>query len=100
MRDPTYVAQLAATLDELSRGRAHVIFAIGNIAMLEQSGITWRGTRPIGRLREAHRVMRTLLVSLADPFTLRSWADLEVDGLPTLVEQIRLFGERVLPELA
>ena len=61
MRDPTYVAQLAATLDELSGGRAEVVFGIGNIAMLEQYGVKWRGTRPIARLREAHQVMRTLL---------------------------------------
>ena len=61
MRDPTYVAQLAATLDEFSGGRAEVVFGIGNIAMLEQYGVEWRGTRPIARLREAHEVMRTLL---------------------------------------
>jgi 5,10-methylenetetrahydromethanopterin reductase len=61
MREPTYVAQLAATLDELSNGRAEVVFGIGNIAMLEQYGVEWRGTRPIARLREAHLVMRTLL---------------------------------------
>jgi 5,10-methylenetetrahydromethanopterin reductase len=29
MREPTYVAQLAATLDELSGGRAEVVFGIG-----------------------------------------------------------------------
>src|ERR1700742_723521 len=61
MRDSTYVAQLAATLDELSDGRAEVVFGIGNIAMLEQYGVEWRGTRPIARLREAHQVMRTFL---------------------------------------
>jgi 5,10-methylenetetrahydromethanopterin reductase len=61
MREPTYIAQLAATLDELSDGRAEVVFGIGNIAMLEQYGIEWRGTRPIARLREAHHVMRTIL---------------------------------------
>jgi 5,10-methylenetetrahydromethanopterin reductase len=61
MRDPTYVAQLAATLDELSGGRAEVVLGIGNLAMLEQYGIGWRGTRPIARLREAHQVIRTLL---------------------------------------
>jgi 5,10-methylenetetrahydromethanopterin reductase len=61
MREPTYVAQLAATLDELSHGRAEVVFGIGNIAMLEQYGVEWRGTRPIARLREAHQVMRTFL---------------------------------------
>ena len=61
LRDPTHVAQLAATLDELSAGRAEVVFGIGNIAMLEQYGVKWRGTRPIARLREAHHVMRAVL---------------------------------------
>src|SRR6185437_11594848 len=61
MREPTYIAQLAATLDELSGGRAEVVFGIGNIAMLEQYGVEWQGTRPIARLREAHHVMRTVL---------------------------------------
>ena len=42
MREPTYIAQLAATLDELSDGRAEVVFGIGNIAMLEQYGVEWR----------------------------------------------------------
>jgi 5,10-methylenetetrahydromethanopterin reductase len=69
MRDPTHVAQLAATLDELSGGRAEVVLGIGNLAMLEQYGVEWRGTRPIARLREAHRVIRTLLDegSIASP---------------------------------
>jgi 5,10-methylenetetrahydromethanopterin reductase len=61
MRDPTYVAQLAATLDELSGGRAEVVLGIGNLAMLEQYGVEWRGSRPMARLREAHGVIRTLL---------------------------------------
>ena len=61
MRDPTHVAQLAATLDELSGGRAEVVLGLGNLAMLEQYGIEWRGTRPLARLREAHEVIRTLL---------------------------------------
>jgi hypothetical protein len=39
-------------------------------------------------------------VSFADPFTLRSWADVAVAGLPGLGEQVRLFGEEVLPGLA
>ena len=61
LRDPTYVAQLAATLDELSGGRAEVVLGIGNLATLEQYGIEWHGTRPIARLREALHVIRTLL---------------------------------------
>ena len=68
MREPTYVAQIAATLDELSGGRAEVVFGIGNIAMLEQYGVEWRGTRPIARLREAHQVMRMLLDDAAIDF--------------------------------
>jgi 5,10-methylenetetrahydromethanopterin reductase len=40
------------------------------------------------------------LLSFTDPFTLKAWAILEVAGLPDLVEQIRLFGEHVLPKLS
>jgi alkanesulfonate monooxygenase SsuD/methylene tetrahydromethanopterin reductase-like flavin-dependent oxidoreductase (luciferase family) len=36
------------------------------------------------------------LVSFADPFTLRTWAGVSIDGLPSLGEQVRLFGEHVL----
>ena len=39
------------------------------------------------------------LLSFTDPFTLKAWAHLEVAGLPDLVEQVRLFGEHVLPQL-
>jgi hypothetical protein len=39
------------------------------------------------------------LVSFTDPFTLNAWAGREVAGLPDLVEQVRLFGEEVLPQL-
>lgn len=38
-----------------------MVFGIGNVAMLEQYGIAWQGTRPIERLREAHEVMRMFL---------------------------------------
>jgi 5,10-methylenetetrahydromethanopterin reductase len=39
------------------------------------------------------------LVSFTDPFTLESWAGREVEGVPDLVEQVRLVGEEVLPQL-
>jgi 5,10-methylenetetrahydromethanopterin reductase len=61
LRDPTLIAQQAATLDELTNGRAEIVFSIGNLAMLDQYGIEWRGTRPLARLREAHEVMRRFL---------------------------------------
>jgi hypothetical protein len=40
------------------------------------------------------------LVSFTDPFTLRAWAGIEVQGLPDLREQVRIFGEEVLPEVS
>ena len=43
--------------------------------------------------------MKHALVSFADPFTLRAWAGVEVDGLPSLRDQVRLFGESVLAQL-
>jgi 5,10-methylenetetrahydromethanopterin reductase len=61
LRDPTLIAQQAATLDELTGGRAEIVFSIGNIAMLDQYGVRWQGTRPLARLREAHEIMRTFL---------------------------------------
>jgi 5,10-methylenetetrahydromethanopterin reductase len=61
LKDPTIIAQQAATLDELSQGRAELVFSTGNLAMLEQYGVTLDGTKPIARLREAHHVMRTFL---------------------------------------
>ena len=44
LRDPTLIAQQAATLDELTGGRAEIVFSIGNIAMLDQYGVRWQGT--------------------------------------------------------
>jgi 5,10-methylenetetrahydromethanopterin reductase len=43
--------------------------------------------------------MNHALVSFTDPYTLKAWAGLEVPGLPHLREQVRLFGEQVLPQL-
>src|SRR3989440_12075909 len=40
------------------------------------------------------------LVSFADPFTLRAWAGVEVDGLADLGEQVQIVGEQVIPELS
>ncbi|HXY83834.1 MAG TPA: LLM class flavin-dependent oxidoreductase [Gaiellaceae bacterium] len=61
LKEPTLLAQQAATLDELTGGRVEIVFSIGNFALLEQYGIEWRGTKPLARLREAHHVMRCFL---------------------------------------
>lgn len=61
LRDPTFVAQAIATLDELSGGRALAALGIGNVAMLGQYGVDVKTSRPLARLREAHAVVRTML---------------------------------------
>jgi 5,10-methylenetetrahydromethanopterin reductase len=62
LKDPTLVAQQVATLDELTGGRAELVFSIGNFALLEQYCIPVEETRrPIERLREAHEVLTRFL---------------------------------------
>ncbi|GGO69002.1 LLM class flavin-dependent oxidoreductase [Nocardioides deserti] len=61
LREPTLVAQAAATLDELTGGRAEVAVSSGNFGLLAQYGIDWAGTKPLSRVKEAVHVIRTLL---------------------------------------
>ena len=62
LKDPTIIAQQAATLDELTGGRAELVFSTGNFAMFQQYHVDLQGTRrPIARLREAHEVLSTFL---------------------------------------
>jgi 5,10-methylenetetrahydromethanopterin reductase len=61
LKDPTIIAQQVATLDELTGGRAELVFSTGNLAMLQQYHVELSGTKPIARLREAHQVLRTFL---------------------------------------
>jgi 5,10-methylenetetrahydromethanopterin reductase len=62
IKDPTLVAQQIATLDELTGGRAELVFSTGNFALLKQYQVPPERTRkPIGRLREAHHVLSAFL---------------------------------------
>ena len=61
LRDPAHVAQMAATLDQLTNGRAEIVVSFGNISMLPQHGIDTTGMKPLSRVIEARQVMRTLL---------------------------------------
>jgi 5,10-methylenetetrahydromethanopterin reductase len=62
LKDPTLVAQQIATLDELTGGRAELVFSTGNFALLRQYLIPPERTkRPIARLRESHHVLASFL---------------------------------------
>ena len=61
LREPTLIAQAAATLDELSGGRAEVVLSSGNFGLLAQYRIDWSKTKPLSRVIEGVHVVRTLL---------------------------------------
>jgi 5,10-methylenetetrahydromethanopterin reductase len=61
LREPTLIAQAAATLDELTDGRAEVVLGSGNFGLLAQYGIDWQKTKPLTRVKEALHVVRTFL---------------------------------------
>ena len=62
LKDPAIIAQHVATLDELTDGRAELVFCTGNFALLEQHRVPREQARkPITRLREAHEVMTRFL---------------------------------------
>jgi 5,10-methylenetetrahydromethanopterin reductase len=61
LRDPALIAQSAATLDELTGGRAEVVLGSGNFGLLAQHGIDWTTTKPLSRTVEGLKVVRTLL---------------------------------------
>src|ERR1044071_6106523 len=45
LKDPTILAQQVATLDELTDGRAELVFSTGNFALLEQYRVPPERTR-------------------------------------------------------
>jgi 5,10-methylenetetrahydromethanopterin reductase len=61
LREPVFIAQALATLDELSGGRAEAVVSFGDPVMLDAFHVEWRERRPLARVREALGVMRTLL---------------------------------------
>jgi 5,10-methylenetetrahydromethanopterin reductase len=61
LREPTLIAQAAATLDELSGGRAEVVLSSGNFGLLSQYKIDWTKTKPLSRVIEGVHVVRTFL---------------------------------------
>ena len=61
LREPSLIAQAAATLDELTNGRAEVVLSSGNFGLLAQYGMDWTTQKPLSRVKEGVHVVRTLL---------------------------------------
>lgn len=61
LREPTLIAQSLATLDEISNGRAICALSMGNIIMLDQYHVQWKGKKPLRRIKEAVSIIKTLL---------------------------------------
>src|SRR3990170_2476586 len=61
LREPTLIAQAAATLDELSGGRAEVVLSSGNFGLLAQYKMDWSKQKPLSRVIEGAKVVRTFL---------------------------------------
>jgi 5,10-methylenetetrahydromethanopterin reductase len=61
LREPTLIAQMLATLDELTGGRAEAVVSFGNLVMLNQYHVSWAGSRPLARVKEGLQVMRQFL---------------------------------------
>ncbi|MFB4319063.1 LLM class flavin-dependent oxidoreductase [Actinomadura sp. 21ATH] len=61
LREPSLIAQAAATLDELTGGRADVVLGSGNFGVLAQYKMDWTKTKPLTRVKEAVAAVRTLL---------------------------------------
>src|SRR5687767_15859923 len=56
LREPSLIAQAAATLDELTGGRAEVVLGSGNFGLLAEYRIDWKETKPLSRVIEGvHR---------------------------------------------
>src|SRR3712207_4503292 len=50
LREPTLIAQAAATLDELTGGGGEVVVARGKFGLVGQHKIQWRTTKPLARV--------------------------------------------------
>ena len=61
LREPSLIAQAAATLDELTGGRAEVVLSSGNFGLLAQYKMDWHKQKPLSRVKEGVHVIRTLL---------------------------------------
>jgi 5,10-methylenetetrahydromethanopterin reductase len=86
LREPSLIAQAAATLDELTGGRAEVVLGSGNFGLLSQYKIDWTTTKPLSRTIEGVKVLRTLLDEGAITF---DWEFFRYAGLFTFARPVQ-----------
>ena len=86
LREPTLIAQAAATLDELTGGRAEVVLGSGNFGLLAEYKIDWKATKPLSRTKEGLQVVRTFL---DDGAITRDGEFFSYDGLFTFARPVQ-----------
>jgi len=91
--------ELAPVIEAFAAGEVQRALALTPDDVVDALSVAGTPEDRVQRLQ--HDVLPTgvdhLLLSFADPFTVRSWSGLEVDGVPDLAGQLRLFHDEVIP---
>jgi len=94
--------ELAPVIEAFAAGEVQRALALTPDDVVDALSVA--GTPEDWAQRLQHDVLPTgvdhLLLSFADPFTVRSWSGREVDGVPDLAGQLRLFRDEVIPALS
>jgi 5,10-methylenetetrahydromethanopterin reductase len=93
--------ELAPVIDAFAAGEVERALELTPEAVVDTLSVAGTPQDWVERLRRD--VLPTgvehLLLSFADPFTVKSWSGREVDGVPDLAGQLRLFNDEVIPAL-
>jgi len=93
--------ELAPVIDAFAAGEVERALELTPEAVVDTLSVAGTPQDWVERLRRD--VLPTgvehLLLSFADPFTVRLWSGREVDDVPDLASQQRLFREQVIPAL-
>jgi 5,10-methylenetetrahydromethanopterin reductase len=94
--------ELAPVVDAFAAGEVERALELTPEAVVDALSVAGTPEDWVERLRRD--VLPTgvdhLLVSFADPFTVRSWSGRDVEGVPDLAGQLRLFSDEVVPALS
>ena len=82
LREPTLIAQAAATLDELTGGRAEVVLSSGNFGLLAQYKMDWKQMKPSPGPSRASRSSARCSTTARSPSTASSSSTTGCSPLP------------------